>query len=246
MAANTKDTARIVVESKGSVPAFPRMEIGAYGSDNCQTVEIVADDRERPSGIVAELEKAGQAIVKIERLSVGDYCVDGAVLIERKTAMDFAQSLMEGRLFSQAARISSSPFRPAYIIEGTSAEWARLGVSRAALQGALVTLMVIFDIPVFRSSDVAESARLIYYIGSQLVRLRDPGHGAYRQAKAKRKKTRQLRVLQSLPGVGADRAKKLLERFGTVRACFNASPAELTEVEGIGSKTATAIDQVVS
>jgi DNA excision repair protein ERCC-4 len=246
MAAKTEDTARIVVESKQSVPVFPPIRIGACGSDNYQTVEIVADDRERPSGMVAELEKAGQAIVKIERLSVGDYCVDGAVLIERKTALDFAQSLMEGRLFSQAARISSSPFRPAYIIEGTSTEWAGLGVSREALQGALVTLMLIFDVPVFRSSDPAESARLIYYIGSQLVRLRDPGHVPYRQAKAKRKKTRQLRILQSLPGVGADRAKKLLERFGTVRACLTASPAELSEVEGIGSKTATAIDQVVS
>jgi DNA excision repair protein ERCC-4 len=153
---------------------------------------------------------------------------------------------MDGRLFSQAGRMSSSPFRPAYIIEGTSAEWAGLGVSREALQGALVALMLIFDVPVFRSTDPAESARLIYYIGSQLVRLRDPGYAPYRQAKAKRKKTRQLRILQSLPGVGADRAKKLLEHFGTVRACFTASPTQLSEVEGIGSKTAAAIDQVVN
>ena len=246
MPANTEEIARIEVESKESVPALAPVQIGACASKNYQTVEIVVDDRERPSGVLAELEKAGKAIVKIEHLSVGDYCVDGAVLIERKTAADFAQSLMDGRLFSQAGRMSSSPFRPAYIIEGTSAEWAGLGVSREALQGALVALMLIFDVPVFRSTDPAESARLIYYIGSQLVRLRDPGHVPYRQAKAKRKKTRQLRILQSLPGVGADRAKKLLERFGTVRACLTASPAELSEVEGIGSKTAAAIDQVVS
>jgi ERCC4-type nuclease len=49
-----------------------------------------------------------------------------------------------------------------------------------------------------------------------------------------------------LPGVGADRAQKLLERFKTVRACFTASPMELSEVEGIGSKTAAAIDQVIN
>jgi DNA excision repair protein ERCC-4 len=211
-----------------------------------ENVEIVVDDRERPSGVVEELEKADKVIVKVEHLSVGDYCVDGAVLIERKTAADFAQSLIDGRLFGQAGRMASSPLRPAYIIEGTNAEWAGLGVSREALQGALVTLMLIFDVPVFRSLDAAESARLIFYIGSQLVRLRDPGYAPYRQAKAKRKKTRQLRILQSLPGVGADRAKKLLEHFRTVRACFIASPAELSEVEGIGSKTAEAIDQVVS
>ena len=193
-----------------------------------------------------ELEKGLAVVVKIEHLPVGDYCVDGAVLIERKTAADFAQSLIDGRLFSQAGRMSSSALRPAYIVEGTSADWAGLGVSREALQGALVTLMLIFDVPVFRSSDPAESARLIFYIGSQLVRQRDPGYAPYRQAKAKRKKTRQLRILQSLPGVGADRAKKLLERFKTVRACFTASPTELSEVEGIGSKTAAAIDQVIN
>ena len=55
-------------------------------------------------------------------------------------------------------------------------EWLGLGVSREAMQGALVTLMLIFDIPVFRSSDPAESARLIFYIGSQLAHLRDPEH----------------------------------------------------------------------
>jgi DNA excision repair protein ERCC-4 len=211
-----------------------------------EKVQIVVDDRERPSGVIEELEKALAVVVKLEHLPVGDYCVDGAVLIERKTAADFAQSLIDGRLFGQAGRMSSSALRPAYIVEGTSAEWAGLGVSREALQGALVTLMLIFDVPVFRSSDPAESARLIFYIGSQLIRQRDPGYAPYRQAKAKRKKTRQLRILQSLPGVGADRAKKLLERFKTVRACLTASPTELSEVEGIGSKTAAAIDQVIN
>jgi DNA excision repair protein ERCC-4 len=240
------EMSQITAQSKEGLPSLLPVQIGGCDNEDYQTVQIVVDDRERPSGMVAELEKAGKAIVRVEHLSVGDYCVDGAVLIERKTAADFAQSLMDGRLFSQAGRMSSAPFRPAYIIEGTSAEWSVLRVSREALQGALVTLMLIFDVPVFRSTEPAETARLIYYIGSQLVRLRDPRHTPYRQTKAKRKKTRQLRVLQSLPGIGTDRAKKLLERFGTVRACITATPAELSEVEGIGSKTAAAIDQVIN
>jgi ERCC4-type nuclease len=41
-------------------------------------------------------------------------------------------------------------------------------------------------------------------------------------------------------------AARLLERFGTVRACFGASKAELINVEGIGLKTAAAIDQVIN
>jgi DNA excision repair protein ERCC-4 len=211
-----------------------------------ESVAVVVDDRERPSGIISELEKADGVRVKIERLTLGDYCVDGAVLIERKTAADFGQSLIDGRLFAQAVRMSASHLRPAYIIEGTGAEWAGLGISREALQGALVSLMLIYDVPVFRSFDLAETARLTIYIGSQLVRLRDPGYVPYRQAKAKRKKTRQLRILQSLPGIGPDRAKRLLERFGTVRACFGASQTALLEVEGIGPRIAATIDQVIS
>jgi ERCC4-type nuclease len=112
-------TAQIATES--------RQGVVACGIENYQTVEVVADDRERPSGVIAELEKAGKAIVKVEHLLVGDYCVDGSVLIERKTAADFAQSLMDGRLFSQAGRMSSSPFRPAYIIEGPAQNGAALG-----------------------------------------------------------------------------------------------------------------------
>src|SRR6201993_3843105 len=161
-----------------------------------ENIQMVVDDRERPSGVVAELENLGGVVVKIEHLALGDYCIDGAVLIERKTAADFAQSLIDGRLFGQAGRMAASSMRPAYILDGRRVEWFGLGVSREALQGALVTLMLIFDVPVFRSSDPAESARLILYIGSQLVRLRDPGYVPYRQAKAKRKKTAQIRILQ--------------------------------------------------
>jgi DNA excision repair protein ERCC-4 len=215
-------------------------------TEEIEKVQIVVDDRERPSGVVAELEKLDGLVVKIEHLAVGDYCIDGAVLIERKTATDFAQSLIDGRLFGQAKRMATSSLRPAYIMEGTNAEWSVLGVSREALQGALITLMLIFDLPVFRSADPAESARLILYIGSQLVRLRDPDYLPYRQAKGKRKKTRQLSILQSLPGIGPDRAARLLERFGTVRACLGASKAELMSIEGIGLKTAAAIDQVIN
>jgi DNA excision repair protein ERCC-4 len=210
-----------------------------------ENVLILVDDRERASGIAEQLGALDGVLVRIEHLAVGDYNIDGAVLIERKSAKDFAQSLIDGRLFRQAKQMADSMLRTAYILEGSSAEWFGLGVSRESIQGALVTLMLIFDIPVFRSSDPAESARLIFFIGSQLARLRDPEHVPYREAKAKRKRSRQLRVLQGLPGIGPGRAKGLLERFKTVRACFSASTAELMEVEGIGPKTAAAIDHVL-
>ncbi len=53
-----------------------------------ENIQIVADDRERPSGVLAELEKAVGVELRVERLSVGDYCADGTGLIERKTAIN--------------------------------------------------------------------------------------------------------------------------------------------------------------
>jgi hypothetical protein len=58
MEVNTEETTRIVVESKESGFALPPLPIGACAIKNYQTVEIVVDDRERPSGVIAELEKA--------------------------------------------------------------------------------------------------------------------------------------------------------------------------------------------
>lgn len=211
-----------------------------------EKVQIVADDRERPSGVISELEKLDRAIVKIGRLPLGDYLVDDAILIERKSASDFAQSLIERRLFGQASRLARTNLRPAYIIEGTSDGWSNVHVPRSALQGALITLSLIFDIPVFRSFSVGETALLIVYIGQQLVRLRDPNYAPYRHAKAKRRKARQLDILESLPSIGNDRAKRLLAHFGSVRACLDASPGQLQEVPGIGPKTAETIHSIVN
>jgi ERCC4-type nuclease len=85
----------------------------------------------------AGVELLKEAVTNLS-LSARAYCIDGAVLIERKTAADFAQWLIDGRLFGKAKQMASSSLRPAYIIEGTSAEWSVLGVSREALQGAMV------------------------------------------------------------------------------------------------------------
>jgi DNA excision repair protein ERCC-4 len=191
------------------------------------------------------LAHSGRADLRFQRLAIGDYCVDGSVIFERKTAVDFANSLVDGRLFRQASRMASSSLRTAYILEGTLLDWRNLRIARDSLQGALITLMLVFDIPVLRSASPTESARLITYAGHQLMRLRDPYHTPCRQAKAKRRKPRQLGVLRSFPGVGPDRAVKLLEHFGTLRACFNASKEQLLAIEGIGLRTATIIHNLL-
>jgi DNA excision repair protein ERCC-4 len=206
---------------------------------------LVVDHRESQSGVWEYLAALPDVQLKWGNLPTGDYIVDNAAIFERKTASDFASSLIDQRLFSQAKRLADQPLRSGFIIEGGSEDWSMLGVRRESLQGALITLTLIFDLPVFRSRDRKETAQLLVYTGYQFARLREDVP-RYRFHKAKRRRTRQLHLLASLPSVGLDRAYRLLDHFGSVQACITATADELEKVPGIGPKTAAAIRDLVS
>jgi DNA excision repair protein ERCC-4 len=210
-----------------------------------QLVKIVVDDRERGSEIVDRLKLYPDVETRVEHLFIGDFVVSEKILFERKRADDFAASLIDGRLFSQAARLVRQPLRSACILEGGRDDWARLGVRREALQGALISLSLLFGLPVFRSVGPDETARLLVYASRQFFRLQRAEPAYSHLVKAKRLKTRRMRLLQSLPGIGPDRARTLLEHFGDVRSCLLSSIDQLLEVPGIGQKTAEAIQEVI-
>jgi DNA excision repair protein ERCC-4 len=207
--------------------------------------EIVVDDRERASGILERLRSYSDVRLRVDRLATGDYIVNNSVVFERKVAADFAASLVDARLFFQARRLVNQSFRGAFIIEGDTADWNKLCVRREALRGALLTLSLVFNLPVFRSRDMNETSRLLVYAGRQFARLQHVRASRYRVYKSRRKRTRQLRVLAALPGVGRDRAERLLNHFGSIQTCLTASVVELQEVPTIGPKIAKAIHDLV-
>jgi len=203
-------------------------------------VTIVADDREAAGGVIAALRGRADVSLSIARLPLGDYKVDSAILFERKTVRDFAASVEDGRLFNQVKRLASSPLKSALVIEGTSADMAATGMRREALQGALICVSIIFGLPVLRAMDADETARLMVYTARQIARLGTQGtHRAGYRPKGRRK--RQLFLLQGLPGVGPDRAARLLDHFGSVEAVYSADKEDLLGVAGVGRTTAEKI-----
>jgi ERCC4-type nuclease len=212
---------------------------------NDKIINITADDREHKSEVIKSLMGIDNVEVGIQRLSVGDYQVDNRVIVERKTLKDFAVSIIDGRLFKQMIRLANSTFAGVLILEGTVSDTGDIGMTRAAMQGALITVSLILGIPVLRSKDPSETAGLIVYVGRQIESMATGGlqrHG-YRP-KAKRK--RQLFILQGLPGVGPERAGRLLAMFGSVEAAISASSSELQTVDGIGKSIADKIKLAVS
>ncbi len=206
-------------------------------------IRVVADHRERPSGVPELLALRAGVDVSFARLPVGDYKIDDRILFERKTIGDFAESIIDTRLFRQASRLSRGTLKPALILEGSFSQ-SCVSVSREAMQGALISLTLVFGLPVLRSTDPEETARLIVYAARQLV-VGNQGANVWRHRMPKKNWNRRLHVLQSLPGVGRDRAARLLTHFGSVERCFAASAQELSQVEGIGTKIAKEIRRVV-
>ena len=78
---------------------------------------IIIDDREVKSGICDELANLNVPFC-VERLKIGDYIINNTVFIERKTTLDFTESLKDRRLFDQVARLRANNKRSILIIEG--------------------------------------------------------------------------------------------------------------------------------
>lgn len=207
-------------------------------------IEILVDHRESNGPVLPLLRDRTECRVELARLNVGDYAICGALLFERKTIQDLVASIIDGRLFSQAQRLSTSGARGALIVEGPVSELSNHGMSWEAIQGALVTVAVFYGVPVLWSRDARDTVNTMLFAAQQA---RTRTAGAFRRFgyRPRGKRARQLFILQSLPMVGPLRARRLLDRFGSVRAVMQAGVDELNAVEGIGKAVAKAITLVV-
>lgn len=201
---------------------------------------IEIDDREAGNAVAEALRRMPQVDLDIRRLDVGDYLVDDVLLFERKTLLDLVESIKDGRLFAQALRLTQARQRPALILEGRTDLLAGSQMRREAIQGALITLTLYFQIPLLRATDADETARLILTAARQ-GRARTSGALPRPGQRPRGKQRIQSHILQGLPGVGPERARRLLDRFGSIEAVVAAPAEELIRVPGIGRGTADLI-----
>ena len=205
---------------------------------------VAIDDRERNSRVKAELECNENVKVTVKRLPLGDYQIENSLIVERKTLADFALSVRNGRLFAQVSRLVRSKCeRPCLILEGTAKRYPRLAIPRTSFQGALITVMVVFGLPVLRSRDAQETARMIVYAADQLQnrRFRPPRRCGFKTTTIRR---HQLLLLQAVPEIGGWKAERLLEAFSSPAGVAGATVDELRRVDGIGEVAAERVYEV--
>ncbi len=201
------------------------------------------DHAERDAPLLELIRECGAFDVQMVRLKAGDYLIDDEVLLERKTAADFAASLADGRLFPQAARLAHSPHRSLVLIEGPAMK-PMPDVHPHAIQGAIVSLAAMWRLPVLLTTGPSDSLRVLQFLANQAGR---PRHHILRRynRKPKRVTSRRIFVLQGLPGVGPVLAGRLLRHLGSVERVVTADVEILSQVRGVGPKKATRIRELV-
>ena len=133
------------------------------------------------------------------------------------------------------------------ILEGCEAELgARSNLSREAFQGAMLSLGLAFHIPVLRSLDPRETARLLVFAGNQAARRHELAVSPRPGRRPRSVERQRMWILLGLPGIGAHRARALLTRFGSVQAVMTAGEGELAATSGIGAVTARRLRALIA
>ena len=205
---------------------------------------LIVDDRE-PAEMVDRLRTMKNLRLEIASLDTGDFQVADRIVIERKTPVDFAQSIVgkDKRLFMQSERMALSGMRSFLILEGNV--YSHTGMELGAITGALSYLAGIQGVSIIPTLSVEHSAYMI----AKLVRHTVEGLG-YNHALRETKEKDPLRaasfVIEGIPGVSVEIARTLLRTFGSVARVCAASEAELKKVPGVGPTKAKQIHQTLN
>jgi ERCC4-related helicase len=203
-----------------------------------QGPRIIIDDRETSSKVVEILSGMGAAI-RIERLAQGDYAIGDRILIERKTARDFVDTLINRDLLGQVKALSEAVPRPVMIIEGGDL-YTQRDIHPNAIKGILAALTVDMGVSLLYTNDEQDTAQMLYVLAK-----REDSERGERKVHP-HKSHRSLRdeqefIISAFPDIGMKNARLLLSHFGSVQAIASANLVDMQSIKGIGGKTAQKI-----
>lgn len=192
--------------------------------------KIIVDYREKSSLVISELISLGLEI-DFRELKVADYLVNN-VAIERKTISDFISSMINGRIKRQLEEIQQYENR-LLIIEGIDEQELysddnEKGVNANAIRGFLLSISLKHKTPIIFTKNEEDTAKFILV----LARKKETESSLNVTKKSLNKKERMQFLLEGFPGIGPKNAKKLLEKFRTIKNILNSPTEELEKVIG--------------
>lgn len=229
-----EDTMKDEKQGQKTLDGFSKSEDGE------DELVIIADDRE--NSVAKKLSKM-EVTVRKNRLDVADFLVSERTAVERKSASDFVDSLVDQRLFSQMPDLQQFE-NPIIIIEGKDL-YSHREVHPNAIRGALASIAIDHGIPILWTEDEKDTAEMLKNLAKREQEEKDRAVAIRGTKTVKSEKELQQFVVAGLPDVNTKLAERLLEEFGSIQEIFTASNSELMNVKGIGEKTADNIRSLI-
>jgi Fanconi anemia group M protein len=208
-------------------------------------MKIIIDHRESRGSLPVMLEKLGLDL-DIQTLEIGDFIISEDVVVELKNIGDFVNSLVDGRLFSQAKELKENFLKPLYIIEGDLDDLFEVrNVHPNAIRAAMISLLLDYQIPFIYTSSKIETANILH---SLVKREQKDGERSVGLRGSKRMWTleeKQQFLIEGLPLVGPKLAKNLLKEFKSPAKILCANEDELLNIEKLGPKKYKLIKEIL-
>lgn len=201
-------------------------------------MKIIVDKREKESLVGHELISMG-INVEFQRMPVADYLI-GNVAIERKTASDFINSLVNKRLFRQLEELKQFE-KAVLIIEG---DFDETDMNPNSIKGMLLSIMLDYNTPIAFTKDYQDTAKFLNLLVKRNGKKKND-IGLRAKKKVYSIAEQQQMIIEGLPSVGPSLAKALLKKFKTVKTIANATEEELQKVEKLGKKKAKIIKNIL-
>ncbi len=205
---------------------------------------VVADERERASGVPEELSKLNVRVY-FSRLPVADYVLNPELAVERKSVRDLVSSVYDSRLFYQAAKLSAAYAKPFLLVEGDSKEVESLARNLKSFYGAIANVTLAYGLRVLYTANQRETAMAIAELLSHARAKPLARMPSEVPPKAKSVPQQQLYLVSALPGIGRKLAEKLLSKYGTPAKVMGLTAGELAMTQGIGWKKAQKIKEMM-
>ncbi|TXT59452.1 MAG: ERCC4-like helicase/ Hef nuclease [Promethearchaeota archaeon] len=202
---------------------------------------IICDNRETASSVVRNMSLMGLNL-KLEQLPVADYIISERIAIERKSAQDFNDSIVDGRLFSELKDLANTFERPILILEGDP--FLISNINSNALYGAISSTIISFGVCLYKTKDPIETAEFLYQLARKEQQDKK-GQIKLRFEKAPADLSHLLEyIIAGIPGVNTFRAKNLLRALKNLQNIINSDIGDLMKIEGIGKKIAQEIYKI--
>ncbi len=213
---------------------------------NSDELTIVVDSREASaaSKIVTGLVERG-VNVKTERLEKGDYILSDQCAVERKTVRDFVYTLTRRYLFEQLFRLKEVYPKSLIVLEGyLPIIYKFSNIQPASVWGAMFNLAKN-GISLVNTASYKETIDFLYVAAKQeqIAEKRSPTVHAFK--KCETLADAQIYLIASLPNVGREKAKAILDVYQTpLNALINVADWSKA-VNGLGPVITNKVKEVL-